>query len=97
MTIGDVLNFKHERLNVKPKPRPLHVIAAEIRANWLKPYFGAVPYLEAMTTMGSINDDYGLDPGKEIVLYFLSNAQTWRGDAARRIKAELKAMVKEAK
>lgn len=27
---------------------------------------------------------------RSIVLYFLSNATTWRGDDARRIKAELK-------
>lgn len=72
--------------------RPLDIIAAEISREWKKPYFGAVPYLQAMHTLNSINDSYGLDPGKEIVLYFLANAQTWRGDAARRIKAELKAL-----
>jgi len=30
-----------------------------------------------------------------IVRYFLSNATTWRGETARRIKAELKQMLKQ--
>ena len=72
--------------------RPLYVIANEIRKDWRKPYFGAVPYLEAMAGLQSVNDNYGLDSAKSIVLYFLANANTWRGDNARRIKAELKAM-----
>lgn len=74
--------------------RSLSVIAWEIRKLWTKPYFGAVPYLEAMTDLESVNDNYGWDSGKSVVLYFLSNASTWRGPDAKRIKAELKAMVK---
>ena len=31
--------------------------------------------------------------GRSIVLYFLANAQQWRGPDARRIKAELKSML----
>jgi hypothetical protein len=72
--------------------RPLHVIAREIVADWKKPYFGAVPYIRAMETLHSITANYGADDGKSIVLYFLANATTWRGDVARKIKAELKAM-----
>lgn len=75
-------------------PRALSDIAWEIRRNWPKPYFGAVPYLNAMATMNTVTEDYGYDSGVFIVLYFLSNATTWRGDVARRIKAELNAMVK---
>lgn len=74
--------------------RPIHEIAAEIAADWEKPYFGAVPYLDAMRSLDKITDRYGEDSAKWIVLYFLSNATTWRGDTARRVKAELKAMVK---
>lgn len=74
--------------------RPLYEIAREIRADWKSPYFGAVPYLDAMSGMGSINDNYGYDSGKSIVNYFLANAGTWRGEVARRIKSELKTMVK---
>jgi len=74
--------------------RGLSVIAADIRQHWSKVYFGAVPYLAAMSTLNRINESYGCDDAKSIVLYFLSNATTWRGDDARRIKTELKAMLK---
>jgi len=74
--------------------RPLWTIATEIRKDWKNVYFGAVPYLDALQTMNRIDDDYGCDSGKSIVLYFLCNAQTWRGPVAKRIKAELKAMAK---
>ncbi len=74
--------------------RPLAEIACEIRRLWTKPYFGAVPYLQAMQTLDSVSDDYGADSGKSVVLYFLANANTWRGEDAKRIKAELKALTK---
>jgi hypothetical protein len=74
--------------------RPLYTIAGEIRANWPKVYFGAKPYLEAMECLTSIDQKYGCDDAKSIVLYFLSNAATWKGDKAREIKAELKLMSK---
>ena len=72
--------------------RSLSEIAREIRADWEKVYFGAAPYLGAMGTLNSIDDDYGCDSGKSIVLYFLANANTWRGETARRVKKELKAL-----
>lgn len=74
--------------------RPLYEVAAEIRKDWKPVYFGAVPYLDAMDTLTDIRQMYGADSGKAIVLYFLANATTWRGDVARRIKAELKSMTK---
>ena len=74
--------------------RPLFAIAQDIRANWTKVNYGAKPYLEAMYSLDSIKSNYGYDSGKSIVLYFLSNASSWRGDSARRIKAELKAILK---
>lgn len=70
--------------------RSISTIAREIRADWTNPYFGAVPYLAAMQSLDSINDDYYEDSGKSVVLYFLANANTWRGEKARAIKAELK-------
>jgi len=70
--------------------RSISTIAREIRADWAKPYFGAVPYLSAMQSLDSIEDNYYEDSGKSVVLYFLANAQTWKGDKARAIKAELK-------
>ena len=74
--------------------RPISTIAHEIRVDWVKPYFGAVPYLDAMDRLGSIKDKYGYDDAASIVRYFLANATTWKGETARRIKAELKAMLK---
>lgn len=73
--------------------RPIFLIADEISILWKKPYFGAVPYLEAMKSLSSARDAYGFDSGKEIVLYFLANASGWRGEDARRIKAELKSLL----
>jgi hypothetical protein len=72
--------------------RPLYIIAQDIQRTWTKPYFGAIPYIRAMQQLDSITDNYGYDSAKSIVLYFLANASTFRGDEAKRIKAELKAM-----
>lgn len=74
------------------KTRPLYEIAKEIKQDWKKPYFGAVPYLDALKTLDKITDNYFMDSGKDMVLYFLNNATTWRGEVAKRIKLELKAM-----
>jgi hypothetical protein len=74
--------------------RPIREIAREIRKDWKKPYFGAVPYLDAMSDLDKITDNYAHDSGSSIVLYFLSNAGTWRGEVAKRVKAELNSMLK---
>ena len=74
--------------------RTISAIAREIRNDWKNVYFGAKPYLDAMETLESVDDMYFLDHGWEIVARFLSNASTWKGETARRIKAELKAMLK---
>jgi hypothetical protein len=77
--------------------RPLYSIAAEIRRDWVRPYFGAVPYLDAMQHLGDITDRFYYDEGSSIVRYFLANATTWKGETARRVKAELKAMLNGGK
>lgn len=74
--------------------RPLRVIAAEISRDWTRPYFGAVPYIDAMRSLESMSDDYGMDPASDIVARFLCNATTWRGERARAIKAELNALLR---
>lgn len=74
--------------------RPLWMIAADIRRDWKNVSFAAKPYLRAMDALTAISDMYGWDDGHSIVAYFLANASGWRGDVARRIKAELKAMLK---
>lgn len=74
--------------------RPLWMIAKEIRQDWKNVNFAAKPYLQAMYGLSAISDMYGYDDGHSIVTYFLANASGWRGDVARRIKAELKQMLK---
>ena len=80
--------------NTTTNARPLYEIAREIKADWKNIYFGARPFIDAMAALTSIDESYMDDSAKTIINYFLSNASTWRGETARRIKAELKAMVK---
>lgn len=67
----------------------ISAIARLVRNTWKPVYFGAVPYLDAMGSLETIADNYGADSGKEIVIYFLSNATTWKGEIAREVKKEL--------
>ena len=78
----------------KEQSRPLYVIAADINKHWPKPYFGAKPYIYAMTALTDMHSMFGAEYANSVVMYFLSNATTWRGEHARRIKAELKSMLK---
>ena len=84
--------------------RPLHTIASEIifdmeaiakgkRKYWRHVFPYAAPYADAMMSLTDITDNYGWDSGREIVCRFLANANTWRGEVAKRVKAELKALV----
>lgn len=82
---------------VKSEPRELWEIAREIRKDWKNVNYAAKPYLAAMESLCSINERYEQDDAKGIVLYFLSNASSWRGETAKRVKAELKQMLKAAK
>ena len=79
--------------------RSLVVIEREIRRDWApgKRYFGAIPYMDAMSTMDRITEHYYADTGTSVVAYFLSNATTWRGEVARRVKKELNQMLKDAR
>ena len=70
--------------------RSISTIANEIRKEWKKVHYSAVPYLEAMYQLNSIDDKYGFDDAKSIILYFLGNAASFRGPKAKEIKAELK-------
>lgn len=74
-------------------PRPISAIARDITAHWAKPNYAAKPYLDAMHSLNGIADHYGYDDARSIVRYFLANASTWRGEDAKRIKAELKALI----
>lgn len=66
-------------------------IAYIIEKDWRgKVNYAARPYLDAMHSLNSVNDNYGYDSGVSVVLYFLCNASTWRGETAKLVKAELK-------
>jgi hypothetical protein len=79
-------------------PRPLYDIADEISRDWRKQgkgiSYAAKPYLDAMGSLRSLDDKYGEDDARGIVHYFLSNASQWKGDTAKRVKAELRGMLK---
>jgi hypothetical protein len=74
--------------------RNLNEIAREIRQDWQNVHFAAKPYLQAMQSLENVTDNYGWDSGRSIVNYFLSNAGTWKGETAKRIKKELKQLIK---
>jgi hypothetical protein len=75
-----------------PHERLILEIARDIQAAWPNVYYGAKPYLESMLTLTTMSSKHGLDDAKTIVVYFLANATTFRGEAARALKAELKAL-----
>lgn len=62
--------------------------------NWRDKFCYAVPYIDALRTLNSVNDNYGWDSGKSLVLYLLANLTTYRGEKAKEIKAILKEMTK---
>ena len=75
------------------RTRALWEIAVEIMREWHNPNPAAMPYIQAMRSLGTVEDSYGADSADTIVRYFLANAGTWRGETARRVKAELKGMI----
>ena len=72
-------------------------IAHAIAKDWqnISPY--AKDYLNAMKDIRNINDSYYADSAKTVVLYFLANAGSYRGENARTYKALLKDLIKENK
>lgn len=76
--------------------RSISAIASDIRRDWgSKVNYAARPYLDAMGDLEKINDRYGADDARGIVLYFLGNASTYRGEKAKALKAELKAILNQ--
>lgn len=78
--------------------RTLRTIAGEIFRDWTTmrergENHPAYPYAHAMRGLEKVTDRYALDSGDDIVRRFLSNAGGWRGDVAKRVKAELKGLV----
>ena len=69
-------------------------IAHLIASDWknISPY--ALDYLNAMKEINDIEGSYFADSCKSVVMYFLANAGTYRGENARASKAILKEMIK---
>lgn len=76
------------------KTATLATIAGIIAGDWPKMYFGAVPYVQAMSALQGMNDTYGAEDARSIVAYGLANMQTYRGPIARMVKAELNRRLK---
>jgi hypothetical protein len=78
--------------------RSLREIAVEIErdCNGKPWYVYAEAYVTPMKSLDTISDTYYADSASSIVSYALANLSSWRGDTARRIKAELNGMLKGA-
>lgn len=76
--------------------RPLWAIAQDIYQDWgVNVSRSARPYLEAMSELETVNDMYYADSARSVVLYALANMGSYRGETARKLKAELKQLLKE--
>lgn len=89
---------------MKQNKRTFSDIAAEVLNLWKTKYGKnlpwslkcALPYLQAMLECDTTdkNARYYAETVESVVIYFLANITNWRGDDAKRIKAELKSMLK---
>ena len=77
--------------------RAIADIASDIIRDWQGigkgVHYSAMPYLEAMLSLDSINDNYGADTARSVVAYGLGNMKYYKGEKARKLKAELKAIL----
>lgn len=69
-------------------------LAMIVYDDWKSVNYAAKPYLQAMSSLNSVKDNYGMDSGYSIIAYFLSNASQWKGEVAKGVKAELKKRLK---
>jgi hypothetical protein len=83
------INLHLKLLIMENEVRKIYKIAEEIRKHWNPINKAALPYLEAMETLKTINDCYFMESAESIISYFLNNASTWKGEIARNIKKEL--------
>ena len=73
------------------KKRTFSEIAQEVLS-----FGGALPYLQALLECNTTNKNalYYFETVESVTNYLLSNLTSWKGDDARRIKDELKSMIK---
>lgn len=101
----EILHLRGKLREIKLLPRSIPMIAAEINTHMLETLMKrpgktpawvslARPYVSAMREIsGGIESRYYLDSAYEIVLRCMCYLQSWRGNDARRIKAELQSLL----
>ena len=100
LNTGDTSGHLPVKLEEDTGPRSISEIARDIkRSPWWRSNASiyARDYINAMSCISSIDDQYGLDSGESVVLYALSNMATFKGEEARAIKAELKSHLSKNK
>lgn len=65
-------------------------IVRTIRADWRNPYFGAVPYLDALEGLTTWDCTVEFESARALAPYLLNNLKTYKGETARFVKAQLK-------
>ena len=77
--------------------RSIYEIAEDIRADYAdrgkSVHYSAKPYVEAMLYLDTMQDSYFEDSAHSVMTYALSNLSSWRGETARRVKAEMREML----
>ena len=81
-------------MSTQTQHRPLHEVAKEILQDWKNPSAPAIDSLQAMHRMDQVTEEYYADSGLDVVTYALCRFQGWRGEVARKVKAELKEIEK---
>lgn len=75
--------------------RPIYQIAQDIKDAWKNPSPYALAYLNPMLTLNSIEDHYFFDDAERIILCFLNEARSFKGEKAKELKQELKDLLKK--
>lgn len=70
-------------------PTPAEIVRT-IRADWRNPYFGAVPYLDALEGLTTWDCTVEFEHARALAPYLLNNLRTWKGEVARTVKAQLR-------
>lgn len=73
------------------------IISRDLQSQGKEVPYNLVPYLDALRQMDSADDVYGVESGKSIIAYALSNMASYKGATARAVKAELKSRMKASK
>ena len=90
--------YKNDRPNIfSKKERPLFIIAREICNLMISEKIDIpelIPYLKAMMSLTSIDQQYNCDSAESIVSYFIANSTSWTGSSEfSKLKNELYSML----